>query len=126
MKLIAILRINHFGHRQQLPYPGLNRHSVELQPPFCPGLGNDCVAGAQGRAVERRLDKWGRGGGTGECQVLDHFPARECRSLARSQAPIREGDYAAIIRERPDPSVAMRQCEDKAGSACEIVWHGCS
>ncbi len=38
MKLIAILGINHFGHRQQLPYPELNRYSVELQPPFCPGL----------------------------------------------------------------------------------------
>lgn len=66
------------------------------------------------------------GGSTGDCQVLDHFPAGECRSLARSQEPIREGDYAAIIRERPDPAVAMRQCEDKAGSACKIVWHGCS
>jgi len=63
---------------------------------------------------------------TGECQVLDHFQAGQCRYLARSPMGIRENNYAAIIRERPDPALAKRLCEQKAGTACEIVYQGCS
>lgn len=63
---------------------------------------------------------------TGECQVLDHFKAGECRYLARSPMGIREKDYVAIIRERSNPALAKQQCEQAAGTACEIVYQGCS
>lgn len=64
---------------------------------------------------------------TGQCHVLDHFPAGECRYLAQSIDPVaHEGGFSAIIRERPDPDVAKAQCEKKAGGSCRIVWQGCS
>lgn len=62
----------------------------------------------------------------GNCQVLDHFQAGECWYLAQSPAGIYEGDYKAIVRERPDADTARRLCEAKAGTACTVVWHACT
>ncbi len=65
-------------------------------------------------------------GTAGECQVLDHFSAGECRYIAQSVAKVPENELASVIRERRDQNVAKKQCEEAAGSACNIVWHGCT
>jgi hypothetical protein len=63
---------------------------------------------------------------TGTFKVLDRLSVGECRHLARSAPGICEDSYDAIVRERSEFDLALRQCEAKAGSVCKIVWHGCS